>query len=116
MNFSGSALVYLSTGSLVEDANGDNYGGYLIFMDMANHNGVDMAGSNGTFYHGTIYAPGPRDPASQEKCNIGGSNSSMALHSNIVCYSIGIAGNANVVITYRPEENYRMPPMVELTQ
>jgi hypothetical protein len=116
VNFSGSALVTLTTGGSVKDANGENFGGYLIFMDKANRNGVDMAGSNGTFYHGTIYAPGPRDPASQEKCNIGGANSSMALHSNIVCYSIGIAGNADVTITYKPEENYRMPPMVELSQ
>jgi hypothetical protein len=116
VNFSGSALVWLSTGSKIKDGAGKNFGGLLIYMDKNNHNGVDMAGSNGTYYHGTIYAPGYRDPASQEKCNIGGSNTSVSLRSNVICYSIGIAGNSSVTIDYRPNENYRMPPTIELAQ
>jgi hypothetical protein len=116
VNFSGSAQIWLSTGQKILDGAGKNFGGTLIFMDRDNHNGVDMAGSNGTFYHGTIYAPGVREPDSQEKCNIGGSNTSVSLRSNVICYTIGIAGNSSVTIDYRPNENYRMPPEIELTQ
>jgi hypothetical protein len=116
VNFGGNAVINLSAGQKTLDAVGNNFGGVLIFMDVNNHNGVDMSGGNGTFYHRTIYAPGYRDPASQEKCNIGGSNTSVALRSNVICYTIGIAGNSSVTIDYRPAENYRVPPLIELSQ
>ena len=116
VSLSGSADINLITGYGLTDNSGNDIGGYLIFMDLNNHNGVDMAGSNGSYYQGTVYAPGYRDPASQEKCNIGGSNTSTAMHSNIVCYSIGVAGNSSVRVVYNPTENHIEPAAMELSQ
>jgi hypothetical protein len=108
VSLSGNANIHLTTGAEILDARGiDNFTGYLIFMDKDNHNGIDMNGSNGSLFQGTIYAPGYRTPESQEKCNIGGNNTSISLHSSIICHTIGIAGNSNVTIIYDPRQNRR---------
>lgn len=116
VSLSGGADVNLTTGQSVLDADGNNFTGYLIFMDKNNLNGVDMAGNNGSFFAGTIYAPGPRNPASQEKCNIGGTNTSITMNSAIICNTIGIAGNSSVTIIYNPKQNRQMAISLEQTQ
>lgn len=119
LNLGGNADVFIKRPNDIVDGatpTPNHFGGMLIYMPKENHGGIDLSGNNGSTYVGTIYAPGPRDPASQEKCNIGGTNTSIGLSSNVMCYTIGIAGNSNVTINYRQEENYRNPPTVELSQ
>ncbi len=116
LSLSGNADIYLKRPNSLLDAKGQQWGGMLIYMLADNHGGIDLAGNNGSEYHGTVYAPGTRDPISQEKCNIGGANRSTGIHANMMCSSIGIAGNAILDITYNEKENYQLPPSVELAQ
>jgi hypothetical protein len=98
------------------DGHQQQWSGMLIYMSPTNTNGIDLSGTGEPKFTGTIYAGGPRDPASQEKCNIGGNNETIALKAALICSSVGIAGGANVTIVYNPTQNYRMPPTVELVQ
>ena len=116
ISFGGNALIDLRTGENVPDANGDNFTGYVIFMDKNNHNGVDLSGSNGSQYVGTIYAPGPRDPASKSKCNIGGNPTSVTLNSAIICSTIGISGSSSLTIVYDAKQNRQAAISLEQTQ
>ncbi len=116
ISFSGNADIKLKRPNDYVDGKGQHWGGMLIYMPEGNHGGIDMAGNNGSSYMGTIFAPGPRDPISQEKCNIGGSNTSIGVSASVMCSTVGIAGNSSVTIYYDEEQNYRMPPTVELAQ
>ena len=119
LDLGGGADVYLKRPNDIVDGASpapNHFGGMLIYMPMDNDGGIDISGNNGSAYLGTIYAPGPRNPSSKEKCNIGGTGNSIGLSSNVMCHTIGIAGNSSVTINYREEENYRNPPTVELSQ
>lgn len=116
VSLGGNADVSLKRPNDYVDGANRHWGGMLIYMPENNHGGVDLSGNNGTSYMGTIYAPGPRTPISQEKCNIGGANTSIGVSAAVICSTVGVAGNSDVTIFYEEEENYRMPPTVELTQ
>lgn len=116
VNIGGSFEVTLDRPNYIEDRNGKNFGGFLFFMPYNNSGGIDISGSSGTTYSGTIYAPGPRSPASQEKCNLGGNGDTMGLDSSVMCHTIGIAGGSIINVDYQEETNYRNAPTIELAQ
>lgn len=121
ISIGGSVGVYLKRPSDIVDGKGQHYGGMLIFMPKSNTGGIDLSGSVGSNYMGTIYAPGDRTNAngntgSKEKCQIGGNNTSIGVSANVMCSSVKIHGNATVSIIFKEEENYRIPPSVELAQ
>lgn len=116
VSLSGSADISLKRPNDYVDGANQHWGGMLIYMPEANHGGVDLAGNNGSSYMGTIFAPGPRNPNTKEKCNIGGNNTSIGVSASIICSTVGVAGNSSVTIFYEEEENYRLPPRVELVQ
>jgi hypothetical protein len=99
-----------------KDGGGNQWSGMLLYMSNNNTNGVDLSGNSGSNYTGTIYAAGNRVPETKEKCNIGGTNDTMAMNSALICSSVGIAGDSDVTIIYREPQNYRLPPRIELTQ
>ena len=117
IDFIGGGTINLTRPNSLEDPSGNNWGGMLIYMPMDNNGGIDMGGGSGSFYSGTVYAPGPRKSVNNDrsqKCEVSGSGTSIGVNSNLICYSINISGTANVSITYKEEQNYRRPPMVEL--
>jgi hypothetical protein len=116
IKLNGTGEAHLDRPNYIEDATGRNFGGMLIYMPYENTGGIDIAGASGTTYSGTIYAPGPRVPDSQEKCNLGGTNKTMAMNSTVMCHTIGIAGNSVLTINYNERANYRNAPTVELSQ
>lgn len=103
-------------GSGYKDGKGNQWSGMLIHMPPYNENGIDLSGTSNSSYMGTIYAPGPRNPDTKEKCDVGGTVDSIALNSALICSTVGFAGDAGVTIIYREPQNYRLPPTVELTQ
>jgi hypothetical protein len=116
VKLSGNTTVRLSQNPTLIDASGQKWGGMLIYMPYANTNEVAIGGGAGTYYTGTVYAPGPRDPASKIKCTVLGSGTNIALSSALICYSVEIGGSASVTIQYKEEENYRVPPMMDRTR
>jgi hypothetical protein len=96
--------------------NGTEWSGMLILMPYENDGEVHIGGGSGSEYVGTIYAPGPRTPATQDKCIIEGSGTTLGLSSNIICYTIKVAGTADVTINYRDDQNWHSPPIIELSQ
>lgn len=119
---SGNTSVYLKRPNEIEDMKGRNYNGMLIYMPVSNEGGIDLSGTSGSTYFGTIYAPGPRDPESSEKCQIGGNATGGAgdlilnLSAQIICSNVRLHGNPKLNIYYQEEQNYRMEPTVELAQ
>ncbi len=115
VDMSGNADISLIRPNSILDQAGSQFGGMLLFMPADNHGGIDLGGNSGASYAGTIYAPGPRD-SNKSKCTFGGSSGSIGINSNIVCNTIQVHGGADVVIKYKEQQNYRLPPMIELTQ
>lgn len=122
ISLGGNTHVYLRAifggpdGTGYKDGGGNQWSGMLIHMPPSNHGGIDLAGTSNSGYMGTIYAPGNRDPASKEKCNVGGTVDAIALNSALICSTVGLAGDAGVTIIYREPQNYRLPPRIELSQ
>lgn len=115
VDMEGNANIRLIRASNIKDGSGNQFGGLLFFMPMNNLGGIDLGGTSGATYAGTIYAPGPRD-SSKPKCTFGGNSGSIGLNSNIVCNTIQVHGTANVEIHYKAGQNYRLPPMIEMSQ
>ncbi len=116
VNLAGNAYINLKKAEVMLDAQGNNFGGFLFYMPFNNDGVVHLGGGSDSEYSGTIFAPGPRTPASQDKCILEGSGTSLGFQSNIICYTIKIVGTANVTIDYLEEQNHQMPPFIELAQ
>lgn len=93
----------------IVDKNGNSYGGLVFYAPMSNTNAFKFAGNSGAYFEGTFYAPGA-------ECTIGGTEDGRAIHSAFVCNTFKFHGNPNFNIVYRQEENYRMPPTVQLIE
>jgi hypothetical protein len=116
VSLTGSGDYTLVRPNAVQDADGREFGGMLFFMPYENTGEIHMSGGAGTFYAGTIYAPGPRSPATQYKCNIEGNTAVFSVNSSIICYSITIGGTVPVTIDYDQSQNFQESPVIELAQ
>lgn len=115
VDMSGNVDIKLTRASDITDSAGNQFGGMLFFMPEENNGGIDLGGNSGTSYAGTIYAPGPRN-SSKPKCTFGGNSGTIGFNANIICNTVEIHGDANVEIHYKAEQNYRLPPMIELSE
>jgi hypothetical protein len=115
VDMNGNADIILRRSNNIKDSAGNQFGGMLFFMPYSNEGGIDLGGNSGTSYAGTIYAPGPRD-SSKNKCTFGGNSGTIGISSNIICNTIEVHGTANVEIHYKANQNYRLPPMLEMSQ
>jgi hypothetical protein len=85
---------------------GDN-AGLLIYLPMENRSRVVLNGGAGSNIQGTILAPASR-------VLIKGLDSKTGFHSQIIGYTIEADGTSNVVIKFRPEQNYQTVTMPEI--
>jgi hypothetical protein len=121
VNGHATVMLHSATGSPLYDANGKDWSGMAIYMDYNNIGMIELNGNGQTQYWGTVYAPGPTanpENASDKtpKCEVNGSGTSINLRTQLICWSVKTSGNAEVNITYRAEELFHEPPMVELSQ
>jgi Flp pilus assembly protein TadG len=112
----GNTTVTLTYSPNLTDANGNQWGGMLLYMAPDNYNLVKITGNSGSSYTGTIYASSPAQPASQPKCTLSGTGDSLAVNSQVICNTVSVTGNAYLLIQYNEEENYALPPIIELVQ
>jgi hypothetical protein len=113
---SGNTFVYLRTSTNLLDSAGQQWAGMLLYVDPANTGLVKISGTSDSSYTGTIYAPSPAQPSSQHKCTITGNGENIGLNSQVICNTVKIDGDSHLFIRYREEENYHLPPTVELVQ
>jgi hypothetical protein len=92
------------------------WGGMLIYMPFDNTGEVSIGGNSGSRYTGTIYAPGPRQTAGQDKCIVSGSGTSLGLNSSIICDSVRVEGSSNLTINYDQAMNFHMPAVMDMSQ
>jgi hypothetical protein len=112
----GQGAIRLAAPKTIKDGLGKQWGGMLFFMPYANTGIVHISGGAGTVFYGTIYAPGPASPASQDKCVVEGTSAPYSVNSSIYCYSVKIGGTADVVVDYKQNQNFQMAGSIELSQ
>jgi hypothetical protein len=92
---------------LLDAPNGGPNAGLLIYLPMENRSKVVLNGGAGSSIQGTILAPA-------SPILIKGLDSKRGFHSQIIGYTIEADGTSNVVIVFRPEQNYQSLTMPEI--
>ena len=100
------------------DTNGTlrNYGGMLIYAPPegyptppqgGNPPSINIGGSGGNFYAGTIFAP-------STPCILTGTSGTVTLDSQVYCYTINVQGNGTIGMVFSEGINTHQPPTVDL--
>ncbi len=110
LQFNGNSAVNIKRPRDLVDDSGNQWGGMLLYVPPSNTDAViDITGNNETTFSGTILAPA-------SYCRIGGTSKDLGVKANIICQDILFHGTPDVFIDYKAEENFRLPPIVELSQ
>jgi hypothetical protein len=89
------------------DGRGRDWRGMLVYMDPANNSGVKITGTSDSTYEGTIFAP-------SSECVVQGTGDTLGLGAQVICYTVKVAGTAEVVINYNADLGYNVPPAIDL--
>jgi Flp pilus assembly protein TadG len=111
---------YLETGSAEWNGNVGNtftaqtsgpYANLLIYMPYGNQSQLKINGNSGNSLTGTILAI-------SAPIEIRGNSGTASFHSQIIGYTVTLAGNSNTTINYVDAENFDIPaaPTIELTR
>jgi len=109
ITINGNATVQLKRFSEVIDKHSHSYNGMLIYAPRGNTSTIALGGTSDSWISGTIFAP-------DSECDIYGNAAGKAYRTSIVCNKVKFQGTPNVTITYKPEENFQMQPLVELVK
>ncbi len=115
ITLSGASSLYLEASTNLIDGAGNQWAGMLFYMPFSNDGLLELAGGSESTYIGTIYAPGPPHN-NTHKCTFTGNSGNFGLRSQVICDRVKVTGTGDVSIHYVPEENYPLPPVVELAQ
>jgi hypothetical protein len=112
-DLSGNSLVQLyaedEEGVLVDDSDND-WQGMLLYVDPGNSSAVvKLTGSSDSIYSGTVYAP-------NNFCTIEGNEANLGLDTQVICDTIRITGTADFSINYNQDNNYKLPPAIDLAR
>lgn len=105
----GGATLKLKRANDIKDKYDQQFGGMLIFAPPTNHSVITLGGNSDSWFVGTVYAPGAT-------CDLGGTSQGMGLHSSVICDFVKLHGTTDLKIVYQMNENYQMPPIVELIE
>jgi hypothetical protein len=111
---------YMTTGSVSWNGNVANtfkaptsgpYQGLLIYLPYGNTSSMTINGNSGNELTGSIIAV-------SSPITINGNSGSTGLNTQIIGYTIALAGNSNTTINYNPADQYSPPanPTIELTK
>ncbi len=93
----------------IKDSNGNQFGGLVFYAPPTNTSEMKFGGNSNLYLQGTFFAPGA-------DCDAGGSEDGVAYHTAIICKTVKVHGNPDLLITFKPEELFHFPPRVELVQ
>lgn len=105
----GNSQMILKRPNDIIDKNGNHYGGLLIYAPPDNHSNFELGGTADSWFTGTVLIP-------SGTCDIGGTPSGTGMHAALICWRVRNHGTSDVNIYYREEEQFRLAPMVELSQ
>ena len=108
----GNTLVDLraeQTEGVLVDPSRNDWKGMLIYQAPSNTSPVEIAGTSDSTYTGTIYAP-------SAECKVNGTGDSLGLNSQMICDKVKITGTAAVTINYVEDDNYYLPPAIDLVR
>ena len=114
VSFGGNTYFDLTRSGNLSDYAGNQWAGMLLYMDINNTGTVYISGGTDAYFKGTILAQGPANPVDKTKCKIVGDSEGFSLDSQVICYSIELTGSSNIDITYNAEDNFVLPPTLEL--
>ena len=112
LDLGGNTLVALTaedTKEVLVDPSYNDWYGMLVYVDPSNGSPTTLTGTSGTDYHGTVYAP-------NSDCTINGTGDSIGVNAQLICYTVKITGTAAVSIDYNEDENYYLPPAIDLAK
>lgn len=109
IRLNGGGKVKLSRPDDLTDANGNQWGGMLIYAPPSNPQQVFLSGNNETVFSGTILAP-------ESWCSFGGNSDALGLNANIICNKILFHGNPTITVNYNQPQNFQLPPTLELSK
>lgn len=95
--------------NVLVDPSQNDWKGMLIYADPTNTSDIKITGTSNTAYTGTIYSPA-------SSCTVQGTGDSLGLYSQLICDTVKITGTAQVQVFYVPDQNYYLPPALELAQ
>lgn len=116
LDLGGNTSIDLTRTSNLVDADGNQWAGMLYYMDPNNTSLVNISGNSGSSYTGTFLAAGLASPSSQPKCSISGTGDNLGLNSQVICNTVEITGDAILLVNFNEEDNYRLPPIIELVE
>jgi len=102
----GNGALNLTRASDITDANGNQWGGMLIYN--AGGGSISLLGTNNSHFSGTVYAP-------NSMCEVGGNNNTIGYESNFICNWFKFHGKY-FVVDYKAPMNYQLPPMISLVE
>jgi len=70
---------------------------------------VKITGNSGAFYVGTICAP-------QTDCVVRGTSGTLAVNSQVICETVDVGGDGQLMISYNEDLNYKLPTTIELAK
>ncbi len=106
----GSTVVNLSaedTPNTLLDAVKYDWKGMLLFVPPNNTHDITINGDTGTYYTGTIFAPG-------SLITLNGNGTTMGVNAQMIGHQIKVTGTAEINIMYNQGDNYMLPHAVDL--
>lgn len=82
--------------------------GILVFMAYGNDSTIKLNGNSTSFYLGTIFAPDGDIFAS------GSSGTHPTFNTQLIGKNVEVSGDATIDINFNEDENYEIPPMMDL--
>jgi hypothetical protein len=97
-----------TSGVLVDPSHND-WEGMLLYMDPGNTSVVKITGDADSTYLGTIYAPATF-------CTIEGNGTTFGISTQVICDTIKITGTAELTVNYDQDDNFNLPPAIDLAR
>ena len=98
IKFNGSSNVKINSIGFPYDNYPTEFVNYLMYVPPTNKATIDITGSNGSQYTGTILAP-------TSDVTLNGGSGTVGLNSQVISYTVKIDGNGTLNVTYNPQEN-----------
>jgi Flp pilus assembly protein TadG len=105
----GNTVINLNAATDLIDPSGHQWGGMLLYANPNNTQTMVINGGSNTVYTGTFWATGA-------ETIINGNAENVGLYSQVVSRTILLTGTAEIVLVYNPEQNYHVPPALDLLE
>ena len=86
------------------DGSGKYWNGMLVYQQYGNAASLLIYGNVDSYYQGSVFVP-------DAQCTLAGTQESVTQNLQLVCNTIELTGNSDIIIDYHPENQYQpMPP------